>query len=936
MVDSEAQPRAIFVTNHKMPSSGMTYLSDQEVREWLEGWLWLWHPKNLVQSCGIPEINGPYDHDPPRPGHIYLVPPSTQAYLPTDWNERTREAGSLLFPQPPETPDAAGTPAWVASGTGILFQALGYGLVWLEAFCESQDHPQLLDRLAFAEKLRQALEQWNQSDDEGVRAHLQDAAALLIQARESVSSSGLFHLDLILGEFLDQANWAASVDDGLPIPRNLVVCAKTLTRWETTHSQGLEPLRILLDQGKLDVAGGLFEERDDPLKSVESQLWNLKYGCKLQKELLGQAPRVFARTRGGLHSLLPLILQRVGLRKALLISFDESPVPHYRSPVISWAGSDGKSVEALTRVPLPGDSPQTWFHMAYHMGRAVREDHAPTVVLTHKGPATHWFRVVAQLASLGPVMGRWLSLESYFQEATPAEYPGVIPWEEFSHDWLVDESSPNGLSEPGVHGGQPAVDPVSSRSTHFKSRRTVDAAFTLSAIHEILDRGEPSAEWIARRQDLTLAEDDLEKTGTGEGATKALGNAVGRLANRLLANAPDQKGLMVFNPCSFPRRVALETKEIEGSLETGGVVKAFQKDGDLSRLVLEVPSFGYTWIPRQGGPPKPPPRARLRLADETMVRNEFFEAEIDTATGAIRAFRDPKYRQNRLAHQLIYLPGSRMKLDSSEVTSSGPALGELICRGEITDEQGTTLARYTQRLRAWIGRPVLEISVTLEPIKPPTGYAWHSLYAARFSLPQGSSSLSRGTLGMVEETRHNRPLSPEFLEWKSGNSTVTLLTGGMPFTQRHGANHLDLILVPPGETGTKFDYGLCMDRNHPQQIALAFVSPAPVLTVEKGPPPSGPSAWLFHSDLANVLVGECRIVDRDPNTEGESHHPQMVIRMQECEGQYSVGELRCFRTPAHASTLDSDGYHAMSLSIHEDVVQLELPRREMNWVQLSW
>jgi len=813
MTDSVTLPCATFLTSHKLPSTGMTYLSDQEVREWLEGWLGLWKPEKLALFEGIPQLGGPFDHDPPRPGHFYSVPHSTLAILPNDWPEKVTECGSQSEVLKNPELENVGNPPWFCPEEGMVFQSLGFGYAWLEAFCDSQDHPHLLDIASFTDKVRTALDFWKKGDFNALKAAASEAASLLVQARESITSSSLFHVDLTLAETLPPEALESTDWLHCPIQRTVIASGQWLENWEKKDPKNFQIFRKEIEKGLIEMAGGLYIERDEPLRSIESQLWNMRQGKSVYDSLLGQTLKVFARTKSGLHSLTPLLIQKEGFRRAVLLSFDDGTVPHYRAPVISWSGSDGKSVEALARVPLPAESPQTWFHMAYHLGRAVREDHAPTVVLIHKEKPSVIYKIVTQLAALAPVMGRWVGLDTYLNEATPAEYPGVAPWDDFNHDWLTpyDATESQNKDEeqaPGLIQGNP----VSERAIQVRKRRRMDAAFTLSAIHEVLDKGVTKADWQARRDHLKKAEFSVEMDSMSKADEESLELSAKSLADRLLGKSPHNPGFIVFNPCGFTRRVALELQGIEGFLEPEGPIKAFQKDGDLSRIVLEVPSLGYTWISSKGGLPKPPPRARLRLADEKTVRNEFFEAEIDPDTGAIRAFRDVRLRQNRIVHQLAYLPGSRMKLIEAKVGSSGPALGELTCTGEITDEQGQTLAKYTQRLRAWIGRPVLEISVTIEPVRMPSGYPWHSAFAARFSLPSGASAISRGTLGMVDETKHNRPLTPEFIEWKSGNSNVALLTGGMPFLQRHGSSQLDLILIPPGETATQFEYGLCMDR----------------------------------------------------------------------------------------------------------------------------
>src|SRR5262249_26799830 len=149
----------------------------------------------------------------------------------------------------------------------------------------------------------------------------------------------------------------------------------------------------------------------------------------------------------------------------------------------------------------------------------------------------------------------------------------------------------------------------------------------------------------------------------------------GVLAERLQVRAePDQPGTMILNPCSFIRRVALELEGATAPLPVGGHGKACQFDGDKMKVVVEVPALGFAWIPKSG-PPGTPQSSRMRLADRTTVRNEFFEAEVDSETGGLRAIRDHKTRTNRLGQRLVFNPGSVMHANSVQVTSAGPALG---------------------------------------------------------------------------------------------------------------------------------------------------------------------------------------------------------------------------------------------------------------------
>ena len=113
--------------------------------------------------------------------------------------------------------------------------------------------------------------------------------------------------------------------------------------------------------------------------------------------------------------------------------------------------------------------------------------------------------------------------------------------------------------------------------------------------------------------------------------------------------------------------------------------------------LYEVPALGFAWVPKKS-PAVPPTATRMRLADERCVRNEFFEAEIDTQTGGLRAVRDQRTRVNRLGAMLVYNPGSSMRATNIQVTSSGPALGEIISEGQLLDEQQVVLATFRQPL----------------------------------------------------------------------------------------------------------------------------------------------------------------------------------------------------------------------------------------------
>src|SRR5262249_57065155 len=186
----------------------------------------------------------------------------------------------------------------------------------------------------------------------------------------------------------------------------------------------------------------------------------------------------------------------------------------------------------------------------------------------------------------------------------------------------------------------------------------------------------------------------------------------------------------------------------------GGPVKSSEFLDGTGRLVVEVPGLGFAWVPAPVAPGTPKPPARMRLADERSVRNEFFEATIDPATGGLVSIRDHRSRTNRLSQQLVYNPGSTMQARKVTVTSVGAALGELVSEGVLLDEQGAELASFRQRFRAWLGRPILEMRVEITPRHEPSGYPWHGYYGCRFAWRDERSPLLRGVIGTGYVTSH--------------------------------------------------------------------------------------------------------------------------------------------------------------------------------------
>src|SRR5262249_3260216 len=359
---------------------------------------------------------------------------------------------------------------------------------------------------------------------------------------------------------------------------------------------------------------------------------------------------------------------------------------------------------------------------AHYLHRTIMQDHAATLALLHNGrAAAPWYHDWLELSRLSPVLGRWTTLSNYLGDVLAGEYTSAASADEFHGDYLNEAAN--------AHAEQP----VTGFARHLRWRRRLDTAWSLAALHRAL-AGRNDALRVEER--LSRLEDQVETAGPmrlSEGAefakelTDVEHEVADTLARRLVARATGQSpGYLVLNPCSFKRPVALELTDGTGTLPVGEVVRACQTDGPTTRLVVEVPALGFAWFPRSGPPGTPQPPSRMRLADDRCVRNEYFEAEVDPATGGLRGIRDHRTRIKRVGQQPVFNPGSSVRMKNSRTTSTGPALGEIVTEGVLLDAQQKVLASFRQRFRAWLGRPLLEMRIEIQPEHLPGGYPWHA------------------------------------------------------------------------------------------------------------------------------------------------------------------------------------------------------------------
>jgi alpha-mannosidase len=328
------------------------------------------------------------------------------------------------------------------------------------------------------------------------------------------------------------------------------------------------------------------------------------------------------------------------------------------------------------------------------------------------------------------------------------------------------------------------------------------------------------------------------------------------------------------------------------------------------------------------------------------LRNESMALEIDATTGGLRRVSAAGESTPRLGQQLVITGlvdpsgkpvGSQMRCDRFDLDYGGPALVQATASGRLVDpRQGTRLASFVQRYRLWTGRPILEIDVNIGDLDLSWGDLaarsdpWSVYLASRWAWPDASAMLRRTVLWGPELTQAERPETPDALDISTRTQRTALLFGGLAHHRKNGERMLDTLLVAGSETCRSFKLGVVLDLEYPFHAAQDFITPAPVVPSDEGPPALGVAGWLAQIDHKNVVISRVEFTE-NAGDRGWG----LVFHVLEAAGQSGRCRLRLFRDPTWARQVDFLGETIVDLSVDGDAVCLDLTPHELARVEVT-
>jgi len=971
-----------------------TELSEEQAESLLNAFAIAWHPALLASARLIPSWHRSDEPPDVIKNRLIIVPTACDDWLPHGWVEQATEEGAFVVSgivERQEMLEAAlatlDSAEPVDSELAADFLALGSSYLQLELLTRQMHHYSQFDEVHLQREVLSAADAVLASDLEAARTHLAACFEVLTESRERFYPVECFLIDvcLLIPRLADE-HLTRLLENDTPV--NFLFNAEDLQSIAADKPDIVQKLREAWQAETIDIVGGEYRDNSLPLLPLESVFENFARGQEVFQRLLGRTPTSWGRRRFGLTTQLPQILTKLGYQLAMHVVLDDGIYPDEEHSKIRWEGCDGTIMDATTRIPLATESASSFLRFASRMSESMEEDQVAAVLFARwPEVTTPWLEDFERAQRYSACLGKFVTFNDFCEHTDDPGRLSNYDAKQYLSPFLLQ----------GV--ARQEADPISRYSEHFLRRRRFETGRWYRAMASVLVRQEKGVDDeeafrldqqiedfgpdVRERQDEESIEpphnEETPSTDNSNNETpeslEALNadveafveKSAGRLGELIMNQAGNEAGYLLLNSLSFARRVSVDLPGLSSAPKLEGPVKAVQFDGNRKLVTVEVPGSGFVWV--SGSPTENSNRGRstVSMAEENLLRNEFFEVHVNESTGGIAKIKEYGRKPNRLSQQLAFrFPRERtvmvgegedakevstyyseMRATNPQVISSGSAMGEIKTSGEIFDQQDNSpLARFQQTIRVWRARPIVELEIELEVEQMPEGDPWSNFFASRFAWNDSTASLTRSVLEGAHSSQGERFESPHFMEIASESERTTILSLGLPFHRKTGPRMVDSLLVAEGETMRRFRFVIAVDANYPMQAALDAITPTAIIPTKTGPPRGGSSGWFFHLNTKAVqLTRVMKLMSEPPESqepweeENEAAIPTgpgFAVRLLETEGRHRRVKLTCFRKPDFARQRDFQGRTLNDLPLENDIVHVEMMPYEIADVEIRF
>lgn len=875
----------------------------------------LWHPALIASAKKMPTWHRADDPPVELDGVLLTIPEVSETIMLAGWASRAASEGACVVRCEHDRDEilrqaiaGLGEDAPTVDPELVAdFLALGFGYLQIELLSRRMRYMSSLDEVQIERQTLAAAEAAVAGDGDAARKLLAECFEVLTEARERFYPVELYLIDLTLTAETTLGA-ALRTEIASNSATNILLSGKILEQLAQAEPETLATIRGALENETLSIAGGEYEEDDAAMLPLEDTLDQLRLGRETYLRHLNQAPKIYGRRHYGLAAWMPQVLSRSGFDGALHFTLDGGSFAKTERGKAQWEGTDGSTIECISRVPLDANAGESFLNLTAKVGDAMDVDQVATVSFAHwPGLVSTWYEDLRRIARYGTAMGRFVTLDDYFHSTNS---PGFL-----------SQFDPDGYRTPYLQSDVDAkvANPISRFADRHRQRALKESIAAVGVMCQAMAASADSPTPVVNRGELSKSPSDLTSELTS--VTKAFATRLPTEENS------SSSGSLAINPLSFTQRRGVDA---DGSGSTS------------KKLVLKVPGQGFTWVSQQSTVPPPTRKKKATtIAEEGTLQNEHLIVRVDPHTGAVRSIYENRKRGNRLSQQvsLRRTPESHapfraggedpseysvMAADSVEVSYSDTEWGEIVSQGRLINLAGETLATFRQSTSLARASRILNLEIEIHPAVMPQGSPWMNYYAARFAWGDAGADLYR-SLGMTpHHTSASRIEAPHFVEIRGEDERTAILCGGLPYHRRVDMRMLDTLLITAGETQTHFKLAVGVGLTHPMLGALSMMSPFPVVESAE---PTLASSWLFHIDARNIVATAWREIVENGKLVG------FRVRLLETAGRHTQATLQSFRPIDSAKHVTFIGSVLSDLRVEYDVMHLDLTRYE--WAEIE-
>jgi alpha-mannosidase len=940
-----------------------THHRGSEAADLLAAWTSIWHPALIAGSQAIPiwhqADNPELNLDPENSNPLLVVIPAiTQPVIDSQLQENLQSNSAIVIDDTSSreqiiqsalqsNPASAKLAEQVDPDLAEDFLALGYAFLQTQIMTRQLRYSSNLDEAQFSDAVVAAAQTAVEGDHEKTTEGLTRCFDILLEEKNSYYPVEPELMDVVLTAptTLGKSLTRQLAQDH---PFNVLLTGRNARHLAEKHPENLATLKQLVADQHVTIIGGLEDELPDPLLSSETQVNQIRLGRKTIGEFLDTEPAVFLRRRFGLTPSTPGILSQFNFSGAVHATFDDGKFPPSSSCNIRWTGDDDASILAFGDVPLSAADAGSFLGFGIRLGEAIDSAHIASVILVHWPDATcEAFEDLVRITSYSPIFGKFVSSNDYFDSIYDPGYGDTYTADEYKSPYLkqaVDRATPNPISRVTAYWNRfYKISACRSLLTQACARHPL----TSQKVEETQSRLADLQTEIERQLNVEGADDagidDQIETLTQE--IKTLGLPDGTAADAGGSRPASNGRLQLINPTSFKRRVELKTETGKtGTLKQAPPVILCDSGDSGAQWLVEIPAMGTAEINLQSPDAKDHFKSDPKVSGGLLLRNEFFELQVDEGTGGVRGIQIYGERGNLGSQQLaMRIPSpkssggkplsraryTQMVADKIQPYDQSRLWGAISSSGRLLDGD-QEVARFQQSIRVARGKRVIEFEVELEPKIELTQSINHYI-CSRLAWKDESARVIANTQETQQQVTSDWFHATNFLSIVQEQHRVTLLTGGLPYHRRASRRMVDSLLMVGQEQQRKFRFGIGVDLPYALAAAQDWMTPsivAPGGNMESGKNESG---WLFHFDCKNILATWWQ-----PIFDDDSHWTGVQIRLRETEGRQGSLGIYCPREIASGERVTFAGDFKESLRVAKtDASKLEIEFDRFEFLQIS-